>query len=902
MTSNFAARPATSGELVKQRSDNQATRLGLAIQHPVTVYTAHINQDFETVDGIAELIYDGGVGTLANVLPNMTLYVSTSAGVGKGVCRVRKTPTSDRLYINQSSDIQFANDDILTVVNSFGLWQRDLTVTGGVVRMDYDLDFGTVTSGGVIPRIAPLVAVLHLSDGVDGAVEFSPPDPTLSACYDGANIVSFLYSAPGAVSTANMDTDHPSWSYSSSGEYRWSCTITDDLGRETVSHRWVFVDPARIPFKMESNPTGDYGEGGWSFAVTCLADVARSQVYDRALCTLYATDYYGGVKGSVGKIAGYENVICSGWIDGESIVYDSESGEVTFTVQGAAYWLKKIRAFPFELQYTSGAPINWKQLQGMTVGKALAHLLSWTTTAPTVMDCFLTDSPARWKIFAEPSGSLLDQMTKMAGKVFSTALVNSYGQLFVEVDSQIISDTERATLPVIMDITKIDRIDGLEIVRNTSEKTSLVELSAASDYDGVASTQIYSRAPGTIGKKYGEPGTYDDYAIVDQSDCNRIAGRLLAVSNPDYEPLDIELSANSRLIDIAPRQYCTLSVSAEDNPRGVAFTSAKLIPRRIEYMFDEDNASITTQITFEFEVTSIDGVTYIPPPVVQTNLTDGFGDAGFDDFPLDNTWFPPVIPAPLPTGTCTSETENRYTAYWDRPTITDSIQTARCYFPCKLHGGVDAARSRVSGIDGVSYTIYAMVGDSRVATANAGGVFNLPSELDVDGFEIEVLTTVFYKIGAAIASGTVLGTNGEGVNVPVTEGNYYSIEGTGGPWYYKSDQPEWKFYNFWSGAGGYLQDEHGAGWSGTAVNPIGGFGYMSLQMPYGCLLIEPLGDLYARVYFQANESGFFNFVCSDFIFGDNGGSLGYILRPVTVLDEPIALGMAAILNVCPVGE
>ncbi|MBV5331982.1 hypothetical protein JZU69_06445, partial [bacterium] len=99
--------------------------------------------------------------------------------------------------------------------------------------------------------------------------------------------------------------------------------------------------------------------------------------------------------------------------------------------------------------------------------------------------------------------------------------------------------------------------------------------------------------------------------------------------------------------------------------------------------------SITTQITFEFEVTSVDGVTYVPPPVVQTNLNDGFGDAGFDDFPLDNTFFPSLLPSPLPSDGCTSARQNVYSAYWDRASIstTDIIKTARCYFPCKLHAG-----------------------------------------------------------------------------------------------------------------------------------------------------------------------------------------------------------------------
>ena len=65
MASNIAARAATSGELIKFRASGQGAKLNIAIQHPTSVYTARINQTFTTLDGVAQLTYDGGSGTLA---------------------------------------------------------------------------------------------------------------------------------------------------------------------------------------------------------------------------------------------------------------------------------------------------------------------------------------------------------------------------------------------------------------------------------------------------------------------------------------------------------------------------------------------------------------------------------------------------------------------------------------------------------------------------------------------------------------------------------------------------------------------------------------------------------------------------------------------------------------------
>ena len=52
---NTSARAYTVGELASIRTENQGAVLGLAIQHPATVYTARINQTFDTLDGVAQL-------------------------------------------------------------------------------------------------------------------------------------------------------------------------------------------------------------------------------------------------------------------------------------------------------------------------------------------------------------------------------------------------------------------------------------------------------------------------------------------------------------------------------------------------------------------------------------------------------------------------------------------------------------------------------------------------------------------------------------------------------------------------------------------------------------------------------------------------------------------------------
>lgn len=907
MGSNIAARAATAGELIKFRGPGQLTKLGLAIQQPITVYTARINQTFDTLDGVAQLTYDGGSGTLADVLPGMSVFVGSTAGArDKGILRVRKAPSATVLYIGQVSNVQFAEDDYLTVVDAMALWQRDIVAAGGVVLMDYDIPFGSYFNGGCIPRIGPIAAVLEL---VDGSVTFNPPDPTDSACYDGATVSSYLYEAPGAASTADMDTSAPEWTYDTAGQYRWSCTITDSLGRETTSYRWIFVDPDPLVFELTSNPVGDLQSGYWQFAVTLFEDATTADIYERALVTLYAAkEYYNGEAGAIGKIAGYENIECTGWIDGESITHDPDAGTVTFTVLGPGYWLGKMRAFPFELQDTSGSPTSWKEITELTVDKALAHLLFWTSTAPFVMDCYFTGDTTRKQIITEPSGSLKSQLDAIAlNNIFARTQTNNLGQLYVEIDQQLMDTTVRAALPVVQDITTVDYLGALDIQRSTSEKACMVELGGYEAYDGASLLQIYSRAPGNSPITFGEPRSYNNYIFADQDECNRVAGALLAAENNEFEPFDISLSANNRLIDIAPRMACTISLAAGDTPRGIVLSTARLIPRRVERAYDKVHSVMLTNVTFEFETTGVDGIDYVPP-VVGDNIPDlGIGDYGAVDFPDADLgdWFPESVP-PVIENDCGAGKINQFMLSWDTSLLVGEDSTkliARCYFPCWIRSSYLTTTILLNGFwrgDAPShYGVYGVKDGARVLTAvvseadhNNVATFSPLSDTEVDGFELELEaglgSSVEYIPGQVAASGNVDVNLEAGVAVTgAVAGNYYSLEGTNGPYQDAVIQIDsWAIQ---------MSNNDGSSYSAFGYNgstfllPLPAWGEYSEAVP---------GTNYGRLYFEMEESTALRVRANDSSWEPNTGTLGYILREAYFLGRQIELGSLLIKNVC----
>jgi hypothetical protein len=556
----------------------------------------------------------------------------------------------------------------------------------------------------------------------------------------------------------------------------------------------------------------------------------------------------------------------------------------------------------------------------MTIDKALAHLLFWTSTAPLVMDCFFSGDATIIPILASPYGTLRSQINAIAMKVFAKPLVNNYGQLYVEVDPQILPSAVRNTLPVIMEITNEDWIGALDIERIPRSRVSMIELSAQPD--GVISPLVYSRAPGNIGKSHGEPLPYENYVVADQDECNRIAGCLLAAENNIYEPLEIKLAANNGLIDIAPRMYATISVAVGDTPRGITLSSARLIPRKVELDYDV-RGFLLTNVTFEFEAVGVDGVTYYPPTPVEENYGDfKIPNLGAVDFPSTDlgTWFPPTVPPEVDTP-CASGESNSFTLTWSPTELFGHLPDkliSRAYFPCKLRSTpgmssyIDLKGFWLSGAR-EHYTVYAVKGGERVLTASLvdfTAFFTPVSDLEVDGFELELAeglgSPVEYLVGDIISSGTVNATDDVGVTIPLVADEYYAIENTGS--YYKGhaigDTPNYPYLDYYNFC---IKD---SGRSNEPAIGVGGVGWWEnrktipttyvFESQLGTIGIQAydLGFPKGRLIFKALED--VQFLVADAFRSDNSLTLSYLLRSVIVYGRRIKLLPSRLHNVCAV--
>lgn len=633
-------RAATSTELGYIRRDNQSTRLYLTVHQPATVYTARLAAVPSSTDQVTSITYNTGSGTHTDILADQTLLVGSTAGAfDYGQCRIRNTSgigaTTGTFNLGETSEVNWQANAYLTVLDEFVPWAKHLRTVGTTVYMDYDVAYSDQNSKcDSIPILGPhRVAWLR---GDEVTLSF---DASQSWALNNT-ITGYSWTFTGAVSTTGTTTATPTATYDTLGTYRIACTVTNSDLKSFTAYRYVFiVDETTVldQFSLGS-VRGDYSTGGWSFDVTAYAEASRTTIRDRALVILHALDYYGDTQTSVGYVAGSENVVAIGYIAGDTIQRASQdqSGSVAFSVQGLHYWLDQMTAFPIGLKDTASAPVKWTRFQGLTPKVVTWHWLHWRTTLTRFADVYaMTNQHRAARIEAPGSQSLWQQInTMLDSTVIGNVCADRYGRVFPQIEQQVLSSTEKSGIATIMAISDADWAGQIDIERQPTPRCSLADFSGVS-YDGTNATPYYSLSPGHVFKQFGKPDVRDRLLIDSQTVANQRCGAFVGWQNNPYPRISFTVPANNRLIDVAPYQWLTLDIASSDTVREITASALKLIPRSVEYIFQD--GYITARLECEAESTAEISVTNIRPPIVIT--------------PIETPPPPPPPPPPVPTPT-----------------------------------------------------------------------------------------------------------------------------------------------------------------------------------------------------------------------------------------------------------
>lgn len=620
-------RAITAPELVKLRSDGQWSRLYLAgLEAPPVVFAARVNQAFaedDDKDNVLQVTYDTvTTGAYTDIIAGMTLWIGSAAGLHDiGMARIRKTPTSAILYLGTNSEIDWDDNLYLTVVDEFSLWPRHARVVSGVTYMDGeevysdqhdDFDPIPVMGSDAVLDVDAYPVVLQL----DGSDSWVP----------GGTITDYLWTKTAGTLSSSTAADPTLTvsSYPSNGLIRYALRVTASNGKTFTGYRYVRVyDSTHRPQAAQiASIEGNFDTGGWSFEATMYDDA--SDVRDRSPIILFARDYYGGVLGSIGQQEGRENIVMQGWVDGETIEYDSESGLVRFTVKGPQFWLDKMPGFPPVIAEQRTSSGSWNTIPSLTVDRALWHLLHWHSTATMVMDVLLTGDTRYADKFDVPTQSLWMQIKEIAEKkIQAVPGCDRFGRLFVEIEPQYVQEAARTWVEV-MTITAADWRDSIIFKRRLVGELAMLDLSSVDiSAPNAAPKPYYSLSVGHAFARFGGIESMENLLASSQSQSNRMAGLVVGRRNNPWPSFEIKMAANNRMIDLFPHQYYPLTIATGDTPRGKAF-DGRLIPRVISMEWDADNGVLLPTVTLEaesFEANNVDGeppannpIPPMPPP------------------------------------------------------------------------------------------------------------------------------------------------------------------------------------------------------------------------------------------------------------------------------------------------
>lgn len=808
-------RAMTSEELTAARADGQAAQLYLAFWQPATVFTCSVNGAPASSNSLMELTYDGGVGDYTDVIADMSAIVTTAAGAYKGMVRIRKEPTSDTLYIGEQSEINFADNDVITVIQEWDIWARHIRRQGGEWRIENVVYSDQHENTHPLPLLGPTAAVLWL-DETTGEASFSPAASAYAP--DGEDISGYLHAAPGSSALTNEGTSTPTITYDAAGQYLRSCRVSSLNGKTSTGYRYVFVfDKDNMPttqFELTADPVGSREDGGWSFEVTLYDETEISNVRDKAFCVLFTQDY----PASAGPVVGHENIVALGWVVGSSIEYSANDGSVTFEVKGPQHWLSQVPGFPAGLKDIDETPSSWLRYENLTVDAYLWHVWRWRSTASRILDLTVSGDTRRLSATDASVGGLWSEIKAVAGAVFAEPLCNCYGQVYVQVPVNLMPVASRSTVPTVLTLTTADWGDSLRYRRPHASNAALLKLSGVA-WDGSTGTPYFSSSPGDVFAWHGEPGeSIENMALTDQADANELAGLKMGALNNELGG-EFDLKQNNRFIDICPVQMIAMN---ETTPEGALSTNA--IPVRVTRGFTD--GAPTVKVEWEGETTPWPAVTDPPPKPSDQNIPAWDTEPGLPDIdpyiPPPNDWWPPVLPPDEPPddggGTCLDGTEANFGGYlnWDVWTLQSDQATASAYAPYKctlrpagvdypsqliIAGGwylqVDGQWVKVNTSDW--WRIYAVdSGRNRISTGTVsnykggGGweqiqtiTFAAPEGgLSIAGFELNIDASAASEwiLGALITTGHAAPTDSTGQAIGVPAGESYAVKGVAGYW------------------------------------------------------------------------------------------------------------------------
>ena len=658
----------TASELNLLKTQPQRTKLFLSAYQPNTVFTGMATGTLSKGATSIPFINSSGSPLLVEGEVFTMLVGTSQGGDEKGRIRVRSV-TGTYVHVPINSHIDWDNGDYLTVlryVEVNPVYQRIIQdPEDSMNTLWYKFsDIEYTNQNNVLGSFVCMGG--HYAGFLDGGqcnVYYSASG-TYNLRSEGLFYEWFFQGATVTGSTANT----PGYiSYSTPGQYmtRLRVYTTGSNAASDTSYRFISVydrpeNGSNTPIlNWEiSDLSGSRENGGYTATIKIRDLTYKNIIRDNALIVIFAEDWYGETKQSIGgNSLNRSNIFYVGYVLNGTIQYNYRDGYIEFETASVTEMMKEMEGYAIDVTSSTDPatqaasdpnyPSGWVLLYNMDVRKAIYHYLRWHSTILfcTDFDVSRFGTDVAIEHFTSDRTSLYDAVNTLIDSALLGRIVSDrQGKIFAEVEYGAINNASGSFLTS-MNINKPQWIDDPNIDEKQVQEVSFIELGGIA-YDGPSagtSHAYLSAAPGSEPGMKGKMEQRQGLALVSQDQLNTLAGNIYAYRNARYPSTEFKMNGNWRNLDIAPQEIVSVNIAQTDTPRGIVFTEKPCAIRSMSWNYYSKDELLLPNVNVSEVTQGFIGDTIIIPPVPPVA---GDGGGGFS--------LPPIVIPPFPIGGCSN--------------------------------------------------------------------------------------------------------------------------------------------------------------------------------------------------------------------------------------------------------
>lgn len=735
----------SASELALLNTKPHNTKLWLSIYQPEIVLACQLNSSTGTSKGMTTIPYDnvtsGSYLSVENEVFTM-LVGTTLGGDEKGRIRLRSA-TASTLTVPINSHINWSDNDYLTVIRYVEInpvYQRIIQDPSDPLKTLWykysDIAYTNQNSvlGSFICMGGNYAGFLENGQcqvyySASGTHNLKNEAMSFNWFFEGATVTGSSLHTPGYIN------------YTTPGHYMTRLIVTTSGTASDTSYRFVSI--YNRPGQGANTPvlnweftdlTGNRESGGYNATIKVRDMVYKSAIKDNSLVVIFADDWYGNTKQSIGGNAlNRSSIFYVGYILNGTITHNYQDGYIEFETASPTSIMSMMEGYAVDVTSSTNPagqaatdpnyPSGWTLLLDMDVRRAIYHYLRWHSTVLYCTDFnvkyFGTDIPIEH--FTSDRASIFDAVnTLMTGALYGEIVSDRQGTIFAEVATYATNNAS-GTFATAIDISKPVWYGDPVVDEKQVQELSFIELGGI-QYNGPAagtSFAFLSNAPGTEPGLKGKMETREGLALISQDQLNILAGNIFAWRNSRYPNAEFKLAGDWRNLDIAPQELASVTIAQTDTPRGIVFNKKPFAIRGVNWTFDGISELLLPTIQTQEIVQGFPGDTIIIPPIPPTS-GDGTTGGGFNIPPFVLPPFPTIPPFILPTGTAAGaavyihpdginlggNTANRIGfVYWNNGVILDQDFVD----PYGMFNGVDGFTVPYSGLYAINLVIHMQV-------------------------------------------------------------------------------------------------------------------------------------------------------------------------------------------------